>query len=364
MRFKVLLLPGVLLKPQHINVSKTSTCPDQAVIPLRGILNVSRCLRVLQINRDYGRLLTLNSMLQGIEFLKLRYPNLYRRLNEIADEKETKSKNEDSHNLLKKQLAAYQTELEGDLETVEKDGDDDKVQDADQALTDGQLKEELKNVEKGGDHDKVQDADQASIDLLFGILRDWTYIAAGAPGPWTRHPETPLGKLVSDQYERIGPVRPMPDQFERSQPDAGVFVSPGSSECLPTLTIIENRYRSDPRRYRDRPGESQVVEYSRWCINAYKCYDVVHMGMTMTEFPGILCRIFALPSCCLTGGRKLAVVVVTKTTTLITLSTEQHREQRLLTSGTSRTIGFVRFIVCYASFPRHLAIKGHLCYKE
>ena len=333
MRIKVLPLSGVLLKPYHINVSKTSICPDQAVIPLRGILNVSRCLRVLQINRDYGRLLTLDSMLQGIEFLKLRYPNLYRRLNEIADEKETKSKNEDSHNLLKKQLAAYQAELEGDLETVEKD-------------------------------DKVQDADQASIDLLFGILRDWTYIAAGAPGPWTRHPETPLGKLVSDQYERIGPVRPMPNQVERSQPAAGVFVSPGSSECLPTLTIIENRHRSDPRRYRDRPGESQVVEYSRWCINAYKCYDAVHMGMMMTEFPGILCRIFALSSCCLTGGRKLAVVVVTKTTTLVTLSTEQHRKQRLLTSGTSRTIGFVRFIVCYASFPRHLAIKGHLCYKQ
>jgi len=169
--------------------------------------------------------------------------------------------------LPKKHLATYQArELEGELETIAKGGEDDEVQDADQALTDGQLEEELKTAEKGGKHDKVQDADQAPLDLLFGILRDWTYIAAGAPGPWTRHPETPLGKLVSDRCERPDPNKPVSNLLGSPRPAAEVWVAPGSSGCLPTLTIFENSHCIDPFapcHHRDLPGESQVAGCNR-----------------------------------------------------------------------------------------------------
>ncbi|MCJ1479116.1 hypothetical protein MMC13_007800 [Lambiella insularis] len=41
------------------------------------------------------------------------------------------------------------------------------------------------------------DIEQISIDILFGILRDWTFKSAGHPGPWTDHASNPLEKVLS-----------------------------------------------------------------------------------------------------------------------------------------------------------------------
>lgn len=42
------------------------------------------------------------------------------------------------------------------------------------------------------------DEEQIAIDILFGILRDWTFIAAGLPGPWTDLAHNSLEKVLSD----------------------------------------------------------------------------------------------------------------------------------------------------------------------
>lgn len=98
------------------------------------------------------------------------------------------------------------------------------------AILAGYLGEGLEKIEQGGEDVEEEGINQSQKDLLFGILRDWACLAAGLPAPWTWHPQTSLGKLLSRKVEktRKGPV----SSFARSH------------------------------NTRNRPGESQGAEHS------------------------------------------------------------------------------------------------------
>ncbi|MCJ1247095.1 hypothetical protein MMC30_004306 [Trapelia coarctata] len=84
----------------------------------------------------------------------------------------------------------------------------------------GELDEELNKTEQGGEDVEEEGTDQALNDLLFGILRDWSYIAAGHPGPWTKHN---LGQLVFREEPEKTRYFPgsTPEPIPRSHRQAG-----------------------------------------------------------------------------------------------------------------------------------------------
>ena len=49
-----------------------------------------------------------------------------------------------------------------------------------------------------GDDPSLKSARQLTIDIVAGIVRDWTYISAGLPGPWTGDAGNPLRKQLDD----------------------------------------------------------------------------------------------------------------------------------------------------------------------
>ena len=139
----------------------------------------------------------LELMPQEVKFLEPIYPELYKQLMEIRSSKGFK----------KTQEERMDEDLTGEVGEINK------------TKQDGEDTEEGRN--------------QALRDLLFGILRDWTYIAAGRPGPWTRPSRKSLNKL-----------------FFNSAIEAEEWF--GSS--------FTNGNR----------GESQATEYCRWCVDTYK----------------------------------------------------------------------------------------------
>ena len=96
------------------------------------------------------------------------------------------------------------------------------------------------------------DVDQIRIDIVYGILRDWTCIAAGLRGPWTESSEHPLTNVLDGRQppQSCCSTTVVP---RRNTPNSLAPIDPEDSFSISGTDLIYSAREGSLYRSRRRP---------------------------------------------------------------------------------------------------------------